>query len=98
MHRSEVSCERALHAVDSRDQDEWPVLVQESKATGLIVDLRDDPGGGVEAVLDTAQLLLPGDELFITLVNREGSTQAVQVPQHRPGWAQQQPMVCPLCK
>lgn len=59
--------------------DRTPLLVDEAlhrlaakKARGLILDLRGNPGGLFERVIDVAQLLLPSGSTFVTAVERGG--------------------------
>jgi Peptidase family S41 len=46
---------------------------------GVIIDLRDDPGGNVLAGLATARHLLPNDSKFVLANNRDGLAQEVPI-------------------
>jgi len=47
---------------------------------GLIVDLRDNPGGAVQAAAETAALFLSPDQLIFTIGGRNSKPQQVTVP------------------
>ncbi len=47
---------------------------------GLIVDLRDNPGGAVQAAAETASLFLSPDQLIFTIGGRSIKTEKVAVP------------------
>lgn len=47
---------------------------------GLVLDLRDNPGGVVQAAIDTASLFLPADDMIFTIRGRNGQQQEARVP------------------
>jgi carboxyl-terminal processing protease len=47
---------------------------------GLIVDLRDNPGGAVQSAAETAALFLSPDQLIFTIGGRSTKTERVAVP------------------
>jgi carboxyl-terminal processing protease len=47
---------------------------------GLIIDLRDNPGGAVQSAVETASLFLKPDQLVFTVKGRKGQEQEVRVP------------------
>ena len=47
---------------------------------GLIIDLRDNPGGVVESAIETASLFLKPDQLVFTVKGRKEEEQEVRVP------------------
>ncbi len=47
---------------------------------GLIVDLRDNPGGAVQAAVETASQFLSPDQLIFTIGGRNTKTERVTVP------------------
>ena len=58
---------------------EFKAAVQEALAHGvsaLVIDLRDNPGGGLTEVLGVASYLLPKGELICTLKSRHGAEKA----------------------
>jgi carboxyl-terminal processing protease len=48
---------------------------------GLVIDLRDNPGGVVKAAIDTASLFLPANELIFTIRGRNGQKDEARVPE-----------------
>jgi carboxyl-terminal processing protease len=57
---------------------------------GLVIDLRDNPGGVVQAAIDTASLFLPANDMIFTIRGRNGQQQEARVP------ALAQPYTLPL--
>jgi carboxyl-terminal processing protease len=51
-----------------------------AKLKGLVVDLRDNHGGAVEAAIETASLFLKPGQLLFTIKGRSAKTQEVRVP------------------
>ncbi|MGD1093133.1 MAG: S41 family peptidase [Bryobacteraceae bacterium] len=49
------------------------------KLKGLVIDLRDDPGGSVEAAVETASLFLQPDQLIFSIKGRTAKTEDVRV-------------------
>jgi len=49
------------------------------KLKGLVIDLRDDPGGAVEAAVETASLFLQPDQLIFSIKGRTAKTEDVRV-------------------
>ncbi len=47
---------------------------------GLVLDLRNNPGGSVEAALETASLFLTPDQLVFSVKGRSTKTEEVRVP------------------
>ena len=47
---------------------------------GLVLDLRDNPGGSVAAALETASLFLNPDQLVFSVKGRSAKTEEVRVP------------------
>jgi carboxyl-terminal processing protease len=47
---------------------------------GLVLDLRDDPGGAVEAAIETASLFLKPDQLIFSMQGRAAKSEEVRVP------------------
>lgn len=47
---------------------------------GLVVDLRNNPGGAVQAALETASLFLQPDQLVFSVKGRNAKTEEVRVP------------------
>lgn len=47
--------------------------LQKQGATGLVIDLRNNPGGGLGEVLDVSSLLVPEGETIVTIKNKDGS-------------------------
>ena len=47
---------------------------------GLVIDLRNNPGGSVEAALQTASLFLSPDQLVFSVKGRSAKTEEVRVP------------------
>ncbi len=47
---------------------------------GLVLDLRNNPGGSVEAALETASLFLAPDQLVFSVKGRNAKTEEVRVP------------------
>jgi carboxyl-terminal processing protease len=47
---------------------------------GLIIDLRNNPGGAVQAALETASLFLNPDQLVFSVKGRNAKTEEVRVP------------------
>lgn len=47
---------------------------------GLVIDLRDNPGGAVQAAVDTASLFLRPNEMVFTIRGRNGQQQESRVP------------------
>jgi len=47
---------------------------------GLILDLRDNPGGVVQSAIDTASLFLPANDMIFTIRGRNGQQQEARVP------------------
>ena len=47
---------------------------------GLIIDLRDNPGGAVQSAVETASLFLKPDQLVFTVKGRKEQEQEVRVP------------------
>jgi len=52
-----------------------------AKLDGLVLDLRDDPGGVVEAAVETASLFLQPDQLVFTIKGRTQKTEEVRSPE-----------------
>ena len=52
-----------------------------AKLKGLIVDLRDNPGGAVESATESAALFLQPDQVIFSVRPRRGEVQTVRVPQ-----------------
>jgi carboxyl-terminal processing protease len=50
------------------------------KLKGLVVDLRDNPGGAVEAAVETASLFLQPDQLIFSVKGRTAKGEEVRVP------------------
>lgn len=50
------------------------------KLKGLVLDLRGNPGGAVEAAVETASLFLKPDQLIFTIKGRAQKTEEVRVP------------------
>ena len=47
---------------------------------GLVLDLRDNPGGAVEAAIETASLFLKPEQLIFSAKGRTAKTEEVRVP------------------
>jgi carboxyl-terminal processing protease len=47
---------------------------------GLVIDLRNNPGGAVQAALETASLFLNPDQLVFSVKGRNAKTEEVRVP------------------
>jgi carboxyl-terminal processing protease len=47
---------------------------------GLVIDLRNNPGGAVQAALETASLFLEPDQLVFSVKGRNAKTEEVRVP------------------
>ncbi len=47
---------------------------------GLVIDMRDNPGGVVQAAIDTASLFLPANAMIFTIRGRNGQQQEARVP------------------
>jgi carboxyl-terminal processing protease len=47
---------------------------------GLVIDLRNNPGGAVQAALETASLFLEPDQLVFSVKGRKAKTEEVRVP------------------
>jgi carboxyl-terminal processing protease len=47
---------------------------------GLVIDLRNNPGGAVQAALETASLFLNPDQLVFSVKGRSAKTEEVRVP------------------
>jgi len=47
---------------------------------GLVIDLRNNPGGAVQAALETASLFLEPDQLVFSVKGRTAKTEEVRVP------------------
>ncbi len=50
------------------------------KLKGLVLDLRDNPGGVAQAAMDTASLFLEPDQLIFSIKGRAQKTEEVRVP------------------
>ncbi len=50
------------------------------KLKGLVIDLRNNPGGSVQAALETASLFLTPDQLVFSVKGRSAKTEEVRVP------------------
>jgi len=50
------------------------------KLEGLVIDLRSNPGGSVQAALETASLFLAPDQLVFSVKGRSAKTEEVRVP------------------
>jgi carboxyl-terminal processing protease len=50
------------------------------KLKGLVIDLRNNPGGAVQAALETASLFLDPDQLVFSVKGRSAKTEEVRVP------------------
>lgn len=50
------------------------------KLKGLVIDLRNNPGGAVQAALETASLFLTPDQLVFSVKGRSAKTEEVRVP------------------
>jgi carboxyl-terminal processing protease len=50
------------------------------KLKGLVIDLRDNPGGAVEAAIETASLFLQPDQLIFSIKGRTAKSEDVRVP------------------
>lgn len=50
------------------------------RLTGLVLDLRNNPGGSVEAALETASLFLAPDQLVFSVKGRNTKSEEVRVP------------------
>ncbi len=50
------------------------------KLKGLVIDLRDNPGGAVQAALETASLFLQPDQLVFSVKGRNQQTQEARIP------------------
>jgi carboxyl-terminal processing protease len=50
------------------------------KLQGLVIDLRDDPGGAVQAAVDVASLFLQPEQLVFTIKGRSEQQQEARVP------------------
>jgi carboxyl-terminal processing protease len=50
------------------------------KLKGLVLDLRGNPGGSVEAALETASLFLEPEQLVFSVKGRKAKTEEVRVP------------------
>jgi carboxyl-terminal processing protease len=50
------------------------------KLKGLVLDLRNNPGGSVQAALETASLFLSPDQLVFSVKGRSAKTEEVRVP------------------
>jgi carboxyl-terminal processing protease len=50
------------------------------KLKGLVIDLRNNPGGAVQAALETASLFLNPDQLVFSVKGRAAKTEEVRVP------------------
>jgi len=48
---------------------------------GLVLDLRGNPGGVVQAAVETASLFLPSDQLVFTIKGRAQKTEEVRTPE-----------------
>jgi carboxyl-terminal processing protease len=48
---------------------------------GLVLDLRGNPGGVVQAAVETASLFLPSDQLVFTIKGRSQKTEEVRTPE-----------------
>jgi carboxyl-terminal processing protease len=51
------------------------IRIQAKKPHGLILDLRDNAGGLIQAAVDCASLFLPGNTLIVSIKNRQGQIQ-----------------------
>jgi carboxyl-terminal processing protease len=47
---------------------------------GLVIDLRDNPGGAVQAAVETASLFLPPEQLVFTIKGRSKQDEEVRTP------------------
>lgn len=64
-----------VHTFGSRTATEFGTALQELKdkgATGLVLDLRNDPGGYLQAAVDVAGYFLPAGSTVVTTVDRDG--------------------------
>jgi carboxyl-terminal processing protease len=50
------------------------------KLKGLVIDLRNNPGGAVQAALETASLFLDPDQLVFSVKGRNAKTEEIRVP------------------
>lgn len=64
-----------VHSFGTRTADEFGAALDGLKArgiTGLVVDLRDNPGGYLQAAVDVAGYFLPPGKTVVTLVDHAG--------------------------
>lgn len=57
--------------------EEKIIQFNSSGAKNLIIDLRDNSGGGFEQAVKTAELFIPKDQTIVTTKDREGKTQSL---------------------
>ncbi|RKO66007.1 S41 family peptidase [Desulfofundulus salinus] len=81
-----------VHFFSSRTVEEFGILMQEFRARGIkgmILDLRNDPGGYLQAAVDLAGYFLPAGQVVVTTVDRNdqkevyytaGKTPALDLP------------------
>lgn len=81
-----------VHVFGSRTAEEFGVLMQEFRARGIkgmILDLRNDPGGYLQAAVDLAGYFLPAGQVVVTTLDRNdhkevyytaGKTPALDLP------------------
>jgi C-terminal peptidase prc len=65
----------------------------EGKVSGLIIDLRDNPGGVLQSALDVLDYFVPGDRLLITEVHKNGRKQYFSQDKTQPALTNDLPIV-----
>lgn len=69
----------SLHTFGNRTAEEFSSALRkmrEKQVKGLILDLRDDPGGYLQAAVEIAGNFLPAGDLVVTTVDRDGEKEA----------------------
>jgi len=65
----------------------------DGKVSGLIIDLRDNPGGVLQSALDVLGYFVPGDRLLITEVHKNGRKQYFSQDKTQPALTNDLPIV-----
>jgi carboxyl-terminal processing protease len=86
--RDDIALLRILQFTGRTEEEVNPMLAAalNTRSRGLILDLRNNPGGPLDAVVETASLFLKEGQTVLTVVNRDGGRREMKASESGLDW------------